>query len=248
MRRPPRNTRSTAYYYLAWRMVEEARQNKRNSRAISTEPRDTLAVPQTRTPTRAPSLKKRSVSLEQTTKEQNVIWKSVDDSSVSSLQSLEQEQDLRVFGVARDNSLDSRLSGGSAQSDVLPEKKKKKSIFGKLKKLTKSRSIDDQAGPDEFRPIGTVSQGSDSDMSAAGSRRDLRGRISDMFHRKGTLSRGNSKEQTPERAASALGVVSATATLPRNASSATLAREPAPSSRPASRAASATPAVKRKGK
>lgn len=55
----------------------------------------------------------------------------------------------------------SRLSGGSAQSDVLPtEKKKKKSIFGKLKKLTKSRSIDDQQDPDniEFRPIGTVSQ------------------------------------------------------------------------------------------
>lgn len=58
-------------------------------------------------------------------------------------------------------SLFSRLSGGSAQSDVLPnEKKKKKSIFGKLKKLTKSRSIDDQADPEivDFRPIGTVSQ------------------------------------------------------------------------------------------
>lgn len=54
----------------------------------------------------------------------------------------------------------SRLSGGSTQSDVLPEKKKKKGLFGKLKKLTKSRSIDDQADPEivEFRPIGTVSQ------------------------------------------------------------------------------------------
>lgn len=55
----------------------------------------------------------------------------------------------------------SRLSGGSAQSEVLPtEKKKKKSIFGKLKKLTKSRSIDDQVDPEmgDFRPIGTVSQ------------------------------------------------------------------------------------------
>lgn len=55
----------------------------------------------------------------------------------------------------------SRLSGGSAQSEILPtEKKKKKSIFGKLKKLTKSRSIDDQTDPEivEFRPIGTVSQ------------------------------------------------------------------------------------------
>lgn len=56
----------------------------------------------------------------------------------------------------------SRLSGGSAQSDVLPsEKKKKKSIFGKLKKLTKSRSVDDHVENAEvvdFRPIGTVSQ------------------------------------------------------------------------------------------
>lgn len=56
----------------------------------------------------------------------------------------------------------SRLSGGSAQSEILSsEKKKKKSIFGKLKKLTKSRSIDDQVdstGVVDFRPIGTVSQ------------------------------------------------------------------------------------------
>lgn len=56
--------------------------------------------------------------------------------------------------------LTSRLSGGSAQSEVLPsEKKKKKSIFGKLKKLTKSRSIDDHVEAEvEFRPIGNVSQ------------------------------------------------------------------------------------------
>lgn len=55
----------------------------------------------------------------------------------------------------------SRLSGGSAQSDVLPtDKKKKKSLFNKLKKLTKSRSIDDQVDSEtvDFRPIGTVSQ------------------------------------------------------------------------------------------
>ena len=40
-------------------------------RAMSTEPRDTLSVsPATRTPSRAPSLKKRSISLEQTTKDQ----------------------------------------------------------------------------------------------------------------------------------------------------------------------------------
>lgn len=58
--------------------------------------------------------------------------------------------------------LHSRLSGGSAQSDVLPsdKKKKKKGLFGKLKEFTKSRSIDDHVGSDvaDFRPIGTVSQ------------------------------------------------------------------------------------------
>lgn len=45
----------------------------------------------------------------------------------------------------------SRLSGGSTQSDVLQskEKKKKKGLLGKLKKLTKSRSIDD--GVSDFR-------------------------------------------------------------------------------------------------
>lgn len=45
-------------------------------RAVSTEPRDTLTVtPMSRTPARTPSLKKRSISLEQTTKEQvNYIY------------------------------------------------------------------------------------------------------------------------------------------------------------------------------
>lgn len=57
-------------------------------------------------------------------------------------------------------SIYSRLSGGSVQSDVLPsdKKKKKKGLFGKLKEFTKSRSIDDHVGNEEFRPIGTVSQ------------------------------------------------------------------------------------------
>lgn len=43
---------------------------------MSTEPRDTLSVtPASRTPSRAPSLKKRSISLEQTTKEQVILSK-----------------------------------------------------------------------------------------------------------------------------------------------------------------------------
>ncbi|XP_064292604.1 uncharacterized protein LOC128679771 isoform X4 [Plodia interpunctella] len=237
----------------ASRIAERQRRHQASARrAMSTEPRDTLSVaPINRTPSRAPSLKKRSVSLEQTTKEQSLIWKSVDESSVSSMQSLDGD-DVRLFTMQRgDSSLDSRLSGGSAQSDVLPaDKKKKKSIFGKLKKLTKSRSIDDQVDSDavDFRPIGTVSQGSDSDMSAAGSKRDLRGRLSDMFSRKGQMSRSNSKEQSPERPASAMASVGARPML-RNASAAALARaSPSNTLTPNMRAASATPAAKRKGK
>lgn len=240
----------------ASRIAERQRRQQASARrAMSTEPRDTLSVtPATsRTPSRAPSLKKRSISLEQTTKEQSSIWKSVDESSVSSLQSLEGDNDHRHFTMPRDTSLDSRLSGGSAQSDVLPnEKKKKKSIFGKLKKLTKSRSIDDQADPEivDFRPIGTVSQGSDSDMSTAGSKRDLRGRLSDMFSRK-QVSRGNSKELSPERPASAMGsTTSASRTMLRNTSTTTLTRtSPAkPNEFSSTRSSSATPATKRKGK
>ena len=42
----------------------------------------------------------------------------------------------------------SRLSGGSTQSEIVHEKKKKTGLLGKLKNLTKSRSIDD--GGSEF--------------------------------------------------------------------------------------------------
>ncbi|XP_068626899.1 early endosome antigen 1 isoform X4 [Battus philenor] len=226
-------------------------------RGLTAEPRDSMSVsPATRTPSRTSSLKKRSVSLEQTTKEQSTIWMSVDEGSVSSMQSLDGEQDSRFFTMPRDSSFDSRLSGGSAQSDVLPtEKKKKKSIFGKLKKLTKSRSVDDHvenAEVADFRPIGTVSQGSDSDMSAAGSKRDLRGRISDIFTRKGHSSRANSKEQSPERANSAASTTSNTKPILRNASSTTLPRaspaKPVTNETRSTRASSTTPATKRKGK
>ncbi|XP_045773903.1 rootletin isoform X4 [Maniola jurtina] len=237
----------------ASRIAERQRRQQANPRrAMSTEPRDTLSVtPASRTPSRVPSLKKRSISLEQTTKEQSAIWKSVDDSSVSSMQSLDGDSDMRLFTMQRDASLDSRLSGGSAQSDVLPsEKKKKKGLFGKLKNLTKSRSIDDHVDSDvvDFRPIGTVSQGSDSDMSAAGSKRDLRGRLSGMFSRK-QVSRGNSKELSPERpasAASSTAGASGTKPILRNASATTLPAKLNES--PSSRASSVTPATKRKGK
>ncbi|XP_045537566.1 nucleoporin nup211 isoform X3 [Papilio machaon] len=239
----------------ASRIAERTRRHQAAGmrRGMTAEPRDAMSVsPATRTPSRASSLKKRSISLEQTTKEQSTIWMSVEEGSVSSMQSLDGE-DSRLYTLPRDSSLDSRLSGGSAQSDVLPtEKKKKKSIFGKLKKLTKSRSVDDHVENAEvvdFRPIGTVSQGSDSDMSTAGSKRDLRGRISDMFSRKGQVSRTSSKEQSPERASSSASTGSARPIL-RNASTNALTRQsPAkPSETRTPRASSTTPGTKRKGK
>ncbi|CAH2102686.1 unnamed protein product [Euphydryas editha] len=244
----------------ASRIAERQRRHQASARrAMSTEPRDNLSVaPASRTPSRAPSLKKRSISLEQTTKEQTAIWKSVDDNSVSSLQSLDGDSEMRLFTMQRDSSLDSRLSGGSVQSEVLPsdKKKKKKGLFGKLKEFTKSRSIDDHVGTEEFRPIGTVSQGSDSDMSAAGSKRDLRGRLSDMFSRKGQVARGNSKDQSPERPGSATGSTTGSTTgiantkpILRNVSASTLTRSTVkPSESPVARASSATPGAKRKGK
>lgn len=68
------------------------------------------------------------------------IWKNPNDSN-SSIQSIDSESHYGGVNYARDSSLDSRLSGGSTQSD-LPRgtRKKKRSLMGKLKSLTKSSS------------------------------------------------------------------------------------------------------------
>lgn len=88
-------------------------------------------------------LRKKSLSLEHSIVENDSkIWKNINNST-SSLQSLETSSDVERWS-ARDTSLDSRLSGGSTQSEFAGEKKKSKGIINKLKKLTKSRSIDDQ--------------------------------------------------------------------------------------------------------
>lgn len=98
------------------------------------------------------SLHRKSLSLEQTTQQEQNIWKG-DDDSLSSMQSLNSDLDTRWS--KRDTSMDSRLSGGSTQSET-GEKRKKKSLIGKLKKLTKSRSIDDQ-DPEHFSPTKDLS-------------------------------------------------------------------------------------------
>lgn len=98
------------------------------------------------------SLHRRSLSLEHTTiQQEQSIWRN--DDSMSSLTSIEAASDVDTRWSKRDTSLDSRLSGGSTQSEAAGgERKKKKGLMGKLKKLTKSKSIDDQE-PTSFAPL-----------------------------------------------------------------------------------------------
>ncbi|XP_032669574.1 golgin IMH1-like isoform X2 [Odontomachus brunneus] len=94
-----------------------------------------------------PRLKRKSLSLEQTTsgrQESPAIWGT--DSNMSSMQSLEgSEAGSRGVSRQRDSSVDSRLSGGSTKSEMLErDRKYGKGIIRKLThKLTKSSSVDD---------------------------------------------------------------------------------------------------------
>lgn len=85
-----------------------------------------------------------------------MIWRQ-DDGSVSSMQSID-SQDLGS-GLIRDSSiesrLDSRLSGGSTQSDVPQRPRKKKSgLMGKLRSLAKSgRNSESEVSVKEQIPL-----------------------------------------------------------------------------------------------
>ncbi|XP_052122837.1 uncharacterized protein LOC113212291 isoform X2 [Frankliniella occidentalis] len=147
------------------------------------------------------SLLRKTLSLEQTSNanEQN-FWKGDDeDGSVNSLQSL--DDDPRLAINRRDNSMDSRLSGGSTQSEVLHsgDKKKKKGLLGKLtKRLTKSRSVDENDPRDLSLESLHNKDGSDASLNTSedpkGSKRDLKERLTGMF-KKGSSSRSNSLER-----------------------------------------------------
>ncbi|CAD6997122.1 unnamed protein product [Ceratitis capitata] len=132
------------------------------------------------------SLIRKSLSLDHSIQKDQNIWRQ-DDGSVSSMQSIDSE----LGGMMRDSSFDSRLSGGSTQSDVpRGPRKKKKSLMGKLRSLTKSsRNSESEVSI----------QGSDSDISVASdmraSKKDLRGRLSGMFKRAGSTSRSESTER-----------------------------------------------------
>lgn len=87
------------------------------------------------------SLYRKSLSLDQSMQhpaDHPAIWKP-DDGSMSSMQSIDSEFG---GGMVRDNSMDSRLSGGSTQSDMPrgARKKKPRGLMGKLRSLTKGSS------------------------------------------------------------------------------------------------------------
>lgn len=111
-------------------------------RAASTE-NDTPDMPRHRISRSSNgSLIRKSLSLDQSMQhEQQSIWKQ-DDGSMSSMQSIDSE----LGGFVRDSSMDSRLSGGSTQSDMPrgPRKKRRSGIMGKLRSLTKSRGAESE--------------------------------------------------------------------------------------------------------
>jgi len=146
---------------------------------------------------------RKSLSLEQSiAHEQQAIWRVDDDreGSLTSVQSLDDGEKYHHSSLhRRDPSMDSRLSTGSTQSEILPssEKKKKLSLFGKLtKKLTKSRSFDNEGS--EMGSSSQIDPGSDTSLNIIddrGSSKQLKDKFSGMFKKSGSASRGNSLER-----------------------------------------------------
>lgn len=114
-------------------------------RAASTEnetpelPRHSMRL--SRSSTHNGSLYRKSLSLDQSMQHNDQsIWKQ-DEDSMSSMQSIDSE----LGGLVRDSSMDSRLSGGSTQSDMpRGPRKKKKGLMGKLRSLTKGRTAESE--------------------------------------------------------------------------------------------------------
>uniref|UniRef100_A0A0K8SU15 Uncharacterized protein n=1 Tax=Lygus hesperus TaxID=30085 RepID=A0A0K8SU15_LYGHE len=138
---------------------------------------------------------RKTLSLEQTSaQEQQQIYMDDTEGSMTSMQSLEDIEKFRALH-RREPSYDSRLSGGSTQSEVIPSsgKKKKLGLFGKLtKKLTKSRSIDNEGS--ETGSTGRLDPG--SDMSLSEDKATFRDKFSGVFKKSGSTSRGNSVERS----------------------------------------------------
>lgn len=98
---------------------------------------------------------------------------------------------LHSWFIARFVLNHSRLSGGSTHSEVITTSdRKKRGLFGKLKQLTRSsHSVDRDSDTSQFDP------GSDTSLEDSRGRRDLKDRITGMFRKSGSTSRGNSVEK-----------------------------------------------------
>ncbi|XP_034950185.1 protein MLP1 homolog isoform X2 [Chelonus insularis] len=145
-----------------------------------------------------PSLKRKSLSLEQTSvKNDQLIWGT--DSNVSSMQSLDSEVDTRHFSMQRDSSVDSRLSGGSTKSEILhKDKKYNKNLIRKITtKLTKSASVDDPSSSYDF---GLQTSGSEASIidDSKSEKKNLKKKLSDMFKRSSSKSNGLNKKSLDE--------------------------------------------------
>ncbi|KAL1464822.1 hypothetical protein WDU94_004435, partial [Cyamophila willieti] len=163
-------------------------------KSVSTES-DHTAEASSRSLARKGSLYRKSLSLEQTSQlaqEQN-IWKMTDDndSSLTSFQSIDDAYENVKYANygRRETSLDSRLSGGSTHSEVITTAdRKKKGLFGKLKQLTRSsHSVDRDSDTSQFDP--------GSDTSLEDSKGRLKDRLTGIFRKSGSTSRGNSVER-----------------------------------------------------
>uniref|UniRef100_A0A8D8RVN1 SOGA coiled-coil domain-containing protein n=1 Tax=Cacopsylla melanoneura TaxID=428564 RepID=A0A8D8RVN1_9HEMI len=164
-------------------------------KSVSTES-DHTAEASSRSLARKGSLYRKSLSLEQTSQlaaqEQN-IWKMTDDndSSLTSFQSIDDAYENVKYANygRRETSLDSRLSGGSTHSEVITTAdRKKKGLFGKLKQLTRSsHSVDRDSDTSQFDP------GSDTSLEESKGR--LKDRLTGIFRKSGSSSRGNSVER-----------------------------------------------------
>ncbi|XP_050589212.1 uncharacterized protein LOC126921520 isoform X6 [Bombus affinis] len=130
-----------------------------------------------------PRLKRKSLSLEQTSvrNEESRIWGT--DSNMSSLQSLESsDAEGRTQSLQRDSSVDSRLSTGSTKSEMLErEKKHSKGIIKKITtKLTKSASVDD---PNISMDLSLQTSGSETSINEKTEKKNLKKKLTDMFKR-----------------------------------------------------------------
>lgn len=87
------------------------------------------------------SLYRKSLSCDQSVNNEQKMWKNNGD-SMSSVQSVDGGY---TGGFNRDSSMDSRLSGGSTQSDIPRTRRKKKGgLMGKIRNFAKSRGSENE--------------------------------------------------------------------------------------------------------